>query len=306
MPIGAIAGASVIGAGTSLIGASKQSKAAQRASDAQVAAADRSAAVNREIYYDQANRLEPFRQLGISAIDPMRALMGLPAQQMQAQRPANDSNLAALGRFPTAQNGRVGIRSDMSIGSMGNIGSPMPAFNYGNVSFGGDRFQSYGASGAGMVPNSATGGVADSNVQTPFAANTSPLDALRARPGYQFRLEEGLGARDASAASRGMLLSGAQQKAIERYGQDFASNEFDKEFNRLNALMGGGQVATNNINAAAGAYGNNATNALMNAGNARASGYINSGNAWANGMSGAANAIGQGVGMYGGYKGWFS
>jgi len=65
-------------------------------------------------------------------------------------------------------------------------------------------------------------------------------------PGYQFRMDEGAKGLEHSAAARGGLLSGAQAKAVSRYGQDFASNEFGNAYgrytqdqgNRYNRLQG--------------------------------------------------------------------
>lgn len=54
-------------------------------------------------------------------------------------------------------------------------------------------------------------------------------------PGYQFRLQEGMKALEGSAAARGMLNSGATLKALTRYGQDFAANEYQNAYNRFNA-----------------------------------------------------------------------
>ena len=51
-------------------------------------------------------------------------------------------------------------------------------------------------------------------------------------PGYQFRMQEGRKAVESSAASRHGLGSGAAMKALNRYGQNFASNEFANAFNR--------------------------------------------------------------------------
>jgi len=51
-------------------------------------------------------------------------------------------------------------------------------------------------------------------------------------PGYKFRLEQGIEARDKSAASRGRLLSGAQAKGIEEYGQGVASQEYGNAYSR--------------------------------------------------------------------------
>jgi hypothetical protein len=55
---------------------------------------------------------------------------------------------------------------------------------------------------------------------------------LQADPGYGFRLSEGLKALERSAAARGGLLSGGTGKALTRYGQDMASQEFGNAFNR--------------------------------------------------------------------------
>lgn len=62
-------------------------------------------------------------------------------------------------------------------------------------------------------------------------------------PGYQWRMDQGIEARDRSAASKGMLLSGAQRKALDTYGQNAASEEYGNYFNRLAGLAGAGQNA---------------------------------------------------------------
>ena len=56
--------------------------------------------------------------------------------------------------------------------------------------------------------------------------------SLKKDAGYKFRLAEGQGALDNSAAARGMALSGAALKESMRYNQGFASNEYDKHHSR--------------------------------------------------------------------------
>lgn len=51
-------------------------------------------------------------------------------------------------------------------------------------------------------------------------------------PGYQFRLAEGQKALERSSAARGTTGGGAFSKALARYGQDFASNEYGKAYDR--------------------------------------------------------------------------
>lgn len=109
-------------------------------------------------------------------------------------------------------------------------------------------------------------------------------------PGFQFRMQEGMKAIQGSAAARGSLSSGATLKALTRYGQDYASNEYanayGREFNRLSSLTNLGQNAATQTGAAgqnyANAYGQNVTgaaNATAAAELARAQGYSNMANA---------------------------
>jgi gamma-glutamyltranspeptidase len=96
-------------------------------------------------------------------------------------------------------------------------------------------------------------------------------------PSYQFRFNEGQRAIDRSAAAGGSLYSGGTLKALARYGQDYASTEFGKDFDRNNQLA---------------KYGFNAAQGMANT----QSGYVNSLFAAADGRAGArmdrADAIG--------------
>lgn len=53
-------------------------------------------------------------------------------------------------------------------------------------------------------------------------------------PGYQFRLDQGNKGIEASAASRGGVLSGATMKALSEYNQGQASQEYQNSVNRFN------------------------------------------------------------------------
>lgn len=146
-------------------------------------------------------------------------------------------------------------------------------------------------------------------------------------PGYQFRLAEGQKAIERSAASRGLLGSGGTAKALQQYGQDYASNEYGNvynralqqyqqkfnefqtnqanTYNRYAGLAGVGQQAATTLGqlgqSAAGNVTNilntsaqNIGNAYQNAAAARASGYVGSANAW----SGALNGLGNNFSQY--------
>jgi len=122
-------------------------------------------------------------------------------------------------------------------------------------------------------------------------------DKWRNSTGYQFALDQGQQAAERSAAARGGLNSGATLKALTRYGQGMADQNFGQYWDMLAGRAGQAQTA-NGQNAQLGMnYANAVGNNLTNAANARASGYINSANAWGNGLQGIAGAIGN---WYGG------
>lgn len=141
------------------------------------------------------------------------------------------------------------------------------------------------------------------NQLIPLASNYQPFTAagMYNDPGYQFRLSEGLKAVDRQAAARGGLISGAALKAAQRYGQDYASGEYQNAFNRyqaerqarlgpLQSLAGLGQTSVNALGQMGQNYANQAGEAYMGAGNARASGYVGQANALNQALGGVGNA----------------
>lgn len=135
-------------------------------------------------------------------------------------------------------------------------------------------------------------------------------------PGYQFRLGEGQKGIQRAAAARGGVYSGATLKALSRFNQDTASQEYgawdqrqntreaqfnanrDFQRNNLAALAGVGQTATTaTSNAGANAYGQIA-NAGANASNGIVQNMTGMGNARASGYVGGANAVTNGISQY--------
>lgn len=126
-------------------------------------------------------------------------------------------------------------------------------------------------------------------------------------PGYDFRMQEGARGVESGAAARGGLLSGAAAKALTRYSQGFASNEYQNAYNRYNTdqgnrynrlmgLTGIGQNATGNMTAAGSRYGDQMVGLNSDSGNAQSAGIIGQGNAM-QGMIGGLTSAGQYVGM---------
>jgi hypothetical protein len=132
------------------------------------------------------------------------------------------------------------------------------------------------------------------------ASKYTPFDMtqFQADPGYAFRLSEGQKALERSAAARGGLLSGATGKALQRFGQDYGSQEYTNAFNRyqteraarlnpLQSLTGMAQTTANTLGNAGQTMATNVGNDITSGAAARASGYV-----------GGANALTSGLGSY--------
>lgn len=151
----------------------------------------------------------------------------------------------------------------------------------------------------------------DSGAYTPGDFNFK-FDAA-SDTGYNFRMSEGINALDRSAASRGRLRSGAQDKAVTRFAQGTASQEYGNAFNRyltqynadnnkkktqfnnLAQVSGVGQSANNAIQNASQQMASNVGSSTIASGNAIAQGAINQGNARASSYQGMATAVNQGA-----------
>lgn len=146
------------------------------------------------------------------------------------------------------------------------------------------------------------------------AGGGSPdYSAFYKSPGYDFRFDEGQRAIERSAAARGGLMSGGMGRELTRYGQGFASGEFNNYANRLASLAGIGQTAVGQSgqlgSAAAGQVGQTSGQlgqTILAGGQAQASGIVGAGNAWATGIEGAAGALGGAVQQYGADQGWWN
>jgi hypothetical protein len=134
---------------------------------------------------------------------------------------------------------------------------------------------------------------------------------FKADPGYQARLQEGNRQIMGQAAARGTQLSGATQKALQRYGQNFASQEVGNAFNRftqnrqfgaenawnqyqaqnqqaqnrfgqMQTMTGYGVNAANTMGEQATGYGTNMAGLYGAQGNVQAAGAMGRGQAYGN------------------------
>jgi hypothetical protein len=92
-------------------------------------------------------------------------------------------------------------------------------------------------------------------------------------PSYNWRLQQGLGAVENSAAANGLLHSGGTMKALNNYAQGAASQEFQNQFNRLNTLGGYGQEAARNLTGANYNSANGISNSLFEMAKGVSGGY---------------------------------
>ena len=134
-------------------------------------------------------------------------------------------------------------------------------------------------------------------------------DVFEKDPGYQFRMDEGNRAIEGGAAARGGLLSGAAAKAMQKYSQGFASNEYGNAYNRftgdqqnmynrLSNLAGLGQQQVNQTAQISQTGLSNASSYLQDAANASASGKIGANNARQSGYGQIGNTLMDAYGIY--------
>ena len=100
-------------------------------------------------------------------------------------------------------------------------------------------------------------------------------------PDYKAAMQSGGDMLDNSAASRGMLFSGAHQKDLSNFGQQMAAQYLGNYRNFLGGTAGMGLNASSTLGGFGADAGNSIANLLGQGGSARASAYQ------ANGMNGA-------------------
>jgi hypothetical protein len=156
----------------------------------------------------------------------------------------------------------------------------------------------------------------------PFTAPTAAQAA--ASPGEQFQLQQGEGAIQSSAAANGSLLTGGTMNALDQFGQNLASTNYNNvynqalqnyntnyntwanqktnEYNRIAGIAGVGQTTAQQLNMLGQNSANSVSNILgstgkeisqdnQNAAAATASGYVGSGNAWGGALTGATGSL---------------
>ena len=132
-------------------------------------------------------------------------------------------------------------------------------------------------------------------------------------PSYQFRLQEGRNQLLASGAAAGNYGSGNMGVALEKYGQNLASQEYQNEYarqygawqdqyNRLAGIAGTGQTTATQLGQMGLQSAANQGNMLVGGANALAAGQVGAAQAQAGGLTGVANQFTSGLGTYLNYQ----
>ena len=99
-------------------------------------------------------------------------------------------------------------------------------------------------------------------------------------------------------AALGMKGSGAALKALTKFRQGLASNQYNTYLNRLSEGSGMGAAQTNTTNALAANSAAGQANTIQDMGAARASGQVGAANSWTSALGNFANQSGNWLGKY--------
>jgi hypothetical protein len=168
----------------------------------------------------------------------------------------------------------------------------------------------YNTTRGDLAPYRDIGNTAATDLTTKLSDLTSPItmdeSTVKATPGYQFNLTQGLKATQNSAAARGLGTSGAALKGAATFATGLADNTYQNQFSnantnqtnafqRLSSLVNTGENAAAQTGTAGTAAANTAAGAQIGAGNAAAA----ADNSIGSSVTSAANAFGN----YAAYKG---
>jgi hypothetical protein len=296
VPVGAIMGAATIG------GAAIASNASGRQVTAATNTANQNNALQASIFNQQRADLAPWRASGTAALAEINRRLGLGgAASAVAPRDGGGTPLIGAGAggvAPTVSgvSGVGGGSGGYGVGGMGSDQRDVAQFAPSMMAD--DKSVMPQATGTNVLStDGGTGPQVLPGVQGPTMTGTASGGAgpnaldpenryggFYASPGYQFRFDEGQRGINANRAASGSLQSGDAMRALTRYGQDYASNEFNTQLNQLFSVAGLGQTATGQGNALAGQYGAQVGQNNQNASNALQSSYGTQANAWGNAL----------------------
>ena len=291
-----------------IFGGGDQADAARDASDAQLQATRESNDLLREIWGQSRTDLEPWRQAGITGLNRLMQLTGLPTVDANpVEALTYDQLREQLAPQFTTTTTTPGGGIDWN--SLRNHPDYWVYAQHGTVtgSFGNAMRQAQQAAATTVDEAGLSAAIQDRLNQQQQAQQqrqeqaNQPVDVsavLSQDPGYQFRLQQGQQALERQQAARGTLLSGRAMKDAANYNQGMASQEYGNAWNRLANIAGIGQNATSESNQLGSSYGQQMASNLIQGGNARASGYLAQGQASQGGFNNLLGAAGTGAALW--------
>lgn len=308
MPWGLAAG--VVAAGADAYSSGKAADAAGKAAKGQQQAANLSYADQMALMRQQRTDSLPYRESGYNALSQLNYLMGLGSPTEMAKVQDNFDPEAYTNwrieqmkakvmkdfKNPDKQAAVIAKRTERIKAAMQNPANAWADYN--------SRYK--------KAPNKTEGefwktrevgqGQGAGDEQYGFLQQRFNNDVFEKDPGYQFRMDEGNKAVEAGAAARNGLLSGAAMKAMQKYSQGFASNEYGNAYNRftgdqqnmynrLAQMAGTGQQQINQTAQMNQQGASNAAGYMQDAAAARASGIMGASNARQSGYQAIGNTL---------------
>lgn len=342
--LGAAAGdvtSGVLGANAAGNAASTQANSANQAANLQYQESQNALDFQKTEYNQSQANEAPWLQAGANSLSNLQYLLGVgpngapssTTSPTSSPIPGAPGRIAGGPSLPTGATGQA-VPGQTSLTGLGRQLTPLsqtpgstalpvtPGLSQYGSTLGGTASSPGVPSGGAATPLTASPNTnlgAYGSLLQPYGETFQAPTSLTEQndPGYQARLALGDQSLQQSAAARGSVLTGGTAKALDTYGQDYASNEYNQvynraltgyttnynayqnqqnnEFNRLAALSGVGQTAANQLSSSGQAASNNVSSNLLSTGQQIGQDYQNAGAATASGYVGAANAYGGAV-----------
>jgi hypothetical protein len=210
-------GASVAGSAISgALGGSSAKKAANAVKRAMREANDQQMIARNEIKYD----LRPYLNTGAQANDRLAELLGISSPKGYTPKPSREDVANEFSSEHYAKFGRGYSAKDSDMGGENNRIDAVYNQRLADWQKGLDAYQK-------SHPDENANNPMYGSLLKSFSNEDFVQD-----PGYEFRQQEGEKGINRSLAARGGYNSGAALKALDKYNQEYASNEFSNAYNR--------------------------------------------------------------------------
>lgn len=215
--VGVALGAATIGAVGSIASGAMGASASADAAKQQQKMAEMQYMLAQQAFKKNRKELLPYSKFGTQQLPQYAQAM----DEYAAMLPGYGQRLSAYDQAVANYTGQ----------GIGGVNEAMAGYR-GAVDRYGNAVNAYQAAIPDMTGAYTMDQYRQSPLYTPMVNN---LAELQATPGYQFQLQQGQQALNQTAAARGGLLSGAQLKAAQGFGQQQAATGFQSAWERAQA-----------------------------------------------------------------------